>query len=72
MSALLDIQRWMEKHRGQVNREYAGKWIAVSGTGVVAASSSIPGLKRKVPEGNLSSFLLTRIPLPKEVGILVV
>lgn len=72
MGRLLDIQRWMEKHGAEVNRKYAGKWIAVSGEGVEATGVSVSELKRKVPQAKLSSMLLTRIPLPKEVGILAV
>ena len=70
--ALLDVSRWMELHRREVNREYAGKWVAVSSRGVVASASTISGLKLKVAPNELPQLLLTRIPLPKEVGILVV
>ncbi len=70
MADLLGIQAWLSKNYEKVGN-YAGKWIAVSGTGVEQSAGSLKALSAKLSEQQKSAFLLTRIPTKREAANLI-
>ncbi len=70
MANLLGIQEWLSKNSQKVG-QYAGKWIAVSGTGVESFADSLNALSKKLSEQEKAELLLTRVPTKKEAANLV-
>lgn len=70
MEDLTGIQKWLA-HNKQAMGKYVGKWVAVSGTGVVDAAGSLSALSRKLSVQQRTELLMTRIPTKKEAASLV-
>lgn len=70
MAALGNTQEWLARNYRKAS-QYAGKWIAVSGSGIVETAPSLDALTKKLSEEQKSELLLTRIPTRKEAASLV-
>ncbi|MFH1200582.1 MAG: hypothetical protein V1708_05945 [Candidatus Micrarchaeota archaeon] len=70
MDSLLEVQAWLEKNYSKLS-VHAGKWVAVSGSGVVEVANSMDALSGKLTERQKSSMLITRIPTKKEATGLI-
>lgn len=53
---------WVSQHLSELRETYAGKWIAVVGDRVVAASPSLPGLTEQFANMDVGTPFITEIP----------
>ncbi len=70
MESMNDVDNWLIRNHSKVVG-FAGKWIAVSGSGIKASAGTLRALTRKLSEAQKSSLLITRIPTKKEATGLV-
>ncbi|PIO06441.1 hypothetical protein COT29_01050 [Candidatus Micrarchaeota archaeon CG08_land_8_20_14_0_20_59_11] len=62
-SMAMDAHRWLIDHPKEAS-EYQGRWVAVSGTGIELAAGSLSEI---IKEKGAKNFLITKIPLLKEI-----
>lgn len=71
MESLIEIQKWFSQNKETISR-HAGKWIAISTSGIVQVADSLDGLSKKLTETQKKELLLTRVPTRKEAANIVV
>ncbi|MCH8061385.1 MAG: hypothetical protein IH861_02665 [Chloroflexi bacterium] len=57
-----DALEWVSANLGQLTREYAGNWIAVSDNAVAAASITLQELLSLIQAQSIQNPLITRVP----------
>ena len=57
-----DALEWLSANLEDLNREYAGNWIAISDNAVVAASTTLQRLLSLIDERRIQNPFLTRVP----------
>lgn len=53
---------WVSQHLSELQKDYAGHWIAVVGDRLVAASVDLPGLTAQLASIDVGTPLVTEIP----------
>ena len=57
-----DALEWVSAHLEDLNKEYAGNWIAISNNAVVAASTTLQELLSLIEAQNIQNPFLTQVP----------
>ena len=66
MAGFSKIQDWMERHQGELDA-YAGKWVAVGETGVIAVATTLKELL-KAPGVNPKRQAVQKVPTAEELA----
>lgn len=57
-----DALEWVSRHLAELQEKYPGRWIAIAGSRVVAASATLPDLLQQLSTLRIDRLFITEVP----------